>query len=788
MGNIKYGEDGWTIEETCFDPSCLGKTESIFCQGSGYLGIRNALEERYAEETRGMFVAGSFDRADAFSVPELPNFPDVTGIDIWLDGERMALTGQNHEAYVRKMNYRTGETTREFIYHTQSGKRVKLSFRRFVSLSREHIAAGGVSVEPLDADVALRLESGIDARTTNTGVQHFIRFDGRIHEQRYLQSAVVTRESGILAAVSCVHRLELNGVPAVQPPQGGEPSRPADWLTTVPYIRNRRNLQIFTLEVKAGGTLRLEKLSSVRTSRDPEYLDREGDPAEAARADGLRELKELEAAGYEALLDESVKCWEVFWKENDVCIESNNIFDQIAVRFSIYHLHIMNKPDDSRLGVGAKGLSGEEYCGHSFWDTEIFLMPFYLFTNPGAARSLLEYRYHILAGARRKARDAGYRGAMYPWEAAWITDGETCLDIIGVDVETGKPMRVLCGEIEVHISADVAYAVWQYYTATKDTEFMERFGCEMILDTARFWASRAEWVAERGRYELKNVIGPDEYKEEVDNDVYTNYMAAYNMRLALRILDKLPKAVRERLNKALDLSGLRRELETVLPALYLPEPDGNGIIPQNDTYLSLKELDLSRYKASGRAGSIHEDYSIARLKEYQVSKQGDLTVLFFLQDSLFDARTKRENYLYYEAHTLHDSSLSKCTHSILACDLGMEEAYPFFEGAAAVDAGPNMHSCDNGIHSASCGGIWQCAVMGFGGVRIRDDSLSILPRLPREWKRLTYNIRWQSSILTVEASPEETTVTNAGLVPVTLRLPGGPVTLQAARSITCPRP
>lgn len=751
MDHLNYtasweGEPGWIIEERIFDSRYLGKCESAFTQGNGYLGVRNALEERYIGETRGMFVNGTFNRFDPHEVPELPNFPDVTAADIHINGHRFSLETGNMEEYCRSMNYRTGEMERSVIWTCPTGERLKLCFKRFVSLNRSHVIGSQITITALDGPVSVKIQSGIDGRMTNTGVQHFGAPDSRIYEKEYLQAVSVTSESKITAVVQAAHRLYLDGKL-----YEGSP---------LPYIRNRQNLNCYDIKLQAKTTLRFEKISTVHTSRDQAYVRLTAEEASVmVKKDALTELKELHCLGYNRLFEESRNTWDQFWRANDVRITTKQVFDQTAIRFAIYHLHIMNNPDDNRLGVGAKGLSGEEYKGHSFWDTEIFLMPYYLFSNPKAARTLLEYRYQILKGARIKAQKAGYEGAMYPWESAWIEDEEVCADVIGVDVETGKPMRVLCGEIEIHISADIAYAVWEYYQATKDQEFMEKCGYEIILDTARFWASRAQWRKEKQRYELLNVIGPDEYKEEVDNDVYTNYMAQFNMKKALELLEFLPPSVFHRLNQKMDLDDLKKKVQKVSEKLYLPAPEKDGIIPQNDTYLSLTEINLDKYKRCEQVGTIHQDYSMERLKGVQVSKQGDLVVLMYLFPGLFPDEIVKANYHYYEEHTTHDSSLSKCTHAIVANDLGMEkESYRFFQGAAQTDAGNNLKSCDNGIHSAACGGIWQCVVMGYGGVRVMDGELTIEPRLPKQWDSLEFTINWNGKRMHILAEQGKTEI------------------------------
>ena len=244
---------------------------------------------------------------------------------------------------------------------------------------------------------------------------------------------------------------------------------------------------------------------------------------------------------YDAHFAESEKAWAALWDDQDILIDSENDFDQLGIRFALYHLNIMVKKDDSRVGIGAKAMSGEGYKGHSFWDTETFIFPYFMYAQPDTAKTLLTYRFKSLIGARNKARDNGYEGAMYPWESAWIDDGEVTPYYMGVEPITGNPQYCLTGKIELHVTADIALAVWQYYQATGDQEFMDRCGYEILLDTARFWNSRLEWKEEKGRYELTDVIGPDEYKEHVDNNAYTNYLLHLNMSLAAEIAGKLPQ-------------------------------------------------------------------------------------------------------------------------------------------------------------------------------------------------------------------------------------------------------
>lgn len=765
--NKGMGESvNWIISESKFDERFLGKCEAIFCQGNGYLGVRNAMEESYTSETRNMFVTGTFNKFYDNEVTELPNFPDVTRMALYVNERPFSLLTGKILSYERTMNLKTGEVIREVIWADNEGVELSMKFARTVSMADEHVIAQRVEIEPKNCDVNIKLVSGIDGTVSNSGVQHFCEKDKRLYDGRYLEMVSETVESKVTVGIYTTHRFELDG--EVLTPQ------------ILPVI-SRREIKISTqIPVNKAQKLVIEKLSAVYTSRDKKYQeggDIDGTLSEMAMTPeavvedvknlGLSRVRTLGEEGYENVLKASANVWASIWEKEDVKIDSVNAFDQLAIRFAIYHLNIMVKRDDNRVGIGAKAMTGEGYKGHSFWDTEVFILPYYLLTDPKTARTLLEFRYRGLFGARVKAKEYGYEGAMYPWEAAWITDGEVTPIWGPADVVTGKPIQYLTGMIEQHISADIAFAVWQYYTATGDEEFMDNCGYEMILDTARFWASRIEWKEEKDRYEITDIIGPDEYKEHVDNNAYTNYLAYYNMELALKLITKLKeekKEVYDRLEPILSLSELEKKLIDRMPKLYLPKPEGkDNIIPQFEGYFDLKYLDLTKYKESSEVLTIYNDFNPEQINSFQVSKQGDLVVLFYLLEDLFDEETKRNNYKYYEERTLHDSSLSKCTHGVVANDLGMsEEAYQFYTGACLVDLGPDMHSSDAGIHSAAMGGIWQVAVLGFGGIRVAGGKLRIHPVLPKAWTSLKFRVVWQNSPLWITVTQDTVEVVNEG--------------------------
>lgn len=753
-------ETSWIIEETSFHEKYTGKCESIFTQGNGYLGLRNSLEERYVDTVRGMFITGTFNKASKEEATELPNVSDIVNMEIELNGERFSMTEDNLKEYSRTLNLYTGETCRNVLWEGKNGNVVQLSFHRFVSYKNVHVIGAYVEIKPVNCDVKATVVSGINAQVTNHGAQHLTEFSKRAFEEKFLQMGMVTTESAVSIAVSTVHKVFQSG------------KYTEDAASKIIDDRRKIHAEI-QLVIPQGETARVEKISTVHSSRDLEYVASGKEPeGENVCRDGLDNLKEAEEKGYETLLEESKKVWEKIWKKQDIQIDSKEDDAQIAVRFALYHLQIMVRREDNRVGIGAKALSGEGYKGHSFWDTETFIFPYFQMAEPETARTLLEFRYKGLYGARKKAIENGYKGAMYPWEAAWVSDGEVTPYVIGVNVHTGEPMICLTGVIEQHITSDIIFALWQYYAATDDQDFMDRYGYEMTIETARFWNSRLEWIEENNRYEIRDVIGPDEYKEHVDNNAYTNYMAHENMRLAAQVIacirdekkdiyGKMQKLMQE---EGTSLEQLEEELKDKMKKLYLPQPDEKtGIIPQFDGYFDLKEIDLSVYKNASVVGTVFHDYSGEDVQGMQAGKQADIVELLYQMEDITTPDNKAKNYVYYEARTLHDSSLSKAIHSITACDLGMEkEAYEMFMSAALTDLGQEMKSSDAGIHSANMGGVWQDVVMGFGGIRIRDGHLRIAPNCPKQWEKFTYPLYWKGNELHITVCKDGVEVINEG--------------------------
>lgn len=763
-------KENWLIAESTFDIAQQGKCEAIFCLGNGYMGLRSATEEAYIKRTPGLFVNGTFNKFQDNEVTELPNFPDLSLLELMLNGQRFSLDSGSVSDYLRVLDLQTGELVRSLVWTSPKGERFALCFRRFVSLANEHVVGLRVEVQALDGNALVELESGINGRVSNSGAQHFEEGDKRLFDMNIMQMNICTIESKVEASLHVAHRYTLQDKVLEN--------------KNFPLIDRRYMSVKNRFEIAKGETLQIDKLMTVHTARDLKYA--EGSAA-SLREDALADMRKLLTEGYDVAFQKSKDAWKALWEKIDIQVESSNPYDQLMIRFALYHLNIMVKKDDKRMGIGAKGLTGEGYKGHSFWDTEIFILPYFSFTQPEVAKTLLEYRYLGLKGAREKAKANGFEGAQYPWEAAWIDDGEVTPLWGAADVVTGKQMMIWTGLIEQHITADIIFGLLQYYGISKDEAFMENFGYEMILDTALFWATRATWDADKQKYVLLDVIGPDEYKDHIDNNAFTNYMAHFNMESALQTIEKLEQADNEcakRLSKQFDFASLKEKIKEVCDKLYLPELDENGILPQFDGYHKLKHIDLTKYKQAKTVGTIYNDYNSEQIGEFQVHKQADTLVLFLLKEDIFPAEVKKKNYYFYEARTLHDSSLSKSTHCVLAADLGeAEESYKFFKGCGDIDLGPAMNTSDMGVHTASMGGIWQCAVYGFGGVRAIGNSLRIEPKLPKEWKSLRFPLVWEGQDLLVDISNRTIHIQNRGTKEIKVLLQGENLAIPAGQKI-----
>jgi Trehalose and maltose hydrolases (possible phosphorylases) len=736
--------NSWYIGTRDYSQANINKFETLMFQGNGYFGIRAAAEEHQLNEKRDMFVSGTFD-VFPNEVTELPNLPDLLNMEIKIDGQEFCLKDGKVRNYHKALNMRNGELIRKFDWIID-GKCINFKFARFISMRDKHLLVSKVEITSDNNNINIQILSGIDGQQSNSSTQHMIEGEKRLYEDRFIQIAEETQQSRIKFVFNVRHKAYVDDV----------------LLNKKMFIKMGRR-QIFgnyDINLESGQTFTLVKYANVYTSIDQDL--EKGDLTQTS----ISALRRDCLFNYDELLQKSIRIWnQEIWQKNTVEIEADDVKPQVAINFARYQL-AANTPRDARMNIGAKGLTGEGYKGHTFWDTEIFILPYYIFNMPNVARDLLKYRYLGLEGAHKKAEFNNYKGAQFPWEAAWPSDGETTPLWGSADIVTGKPMKILSGFIEQHITSDIVFAIMEYLSATGDQDFALEMGYEIILDAAKFWASRLEYNEDYDRYEITDVIGPDEYKEHADNNAFTNYMAQWCIQKAIQVVNLLKEDnpdIYEALNEKLDLNDIYDEWVEKGTKIYLPQPNELGVIPQDDQYLNKPIIDLEPYKLNNQLSNIFKDYNLAQINELQITKQADVLLLLHLFESRFDDEIRRNSWNYYEPKTTHDSSLSLSTHAILASDLQMgDTAYDFYEKACETDLGKHIGKSVQGIHMASCGGIWNMTVEGFGGIRIMNGKLRIEPHLPAAWDSLKYQINWQKSLLQVVVTHEKMVVSAVG--------------------------
>ncbi|MCM7512224.1 glycoside hydrolase family 65 protein [Enterobacter hormaechei] len=716
-----------------FCPHSLNKYASIMACGNGYMGVRATHEEDYTQQTRGMYLAGLYHRAGRNETNELVNLPDITGIDIELDGINFTLLSGEILDWHRELAFASGELRRSILWCSPEGKRYRLESRRFVSLDQLPLVAMQLSITPVDADSRVVLKTGIDATQTNSGKQHLDEISVRVFDEHYMQGVYETQDRVSDVVISACCRLSKN----------------SDSCFTA---KNRRVMAHHALTVNKGDTVTFEKLVWV-THRSDKALSQD-----SFARHSLAELKACAERGYAALLKRSVSAWEKVWRDCRVEVESPEDEDQMALDYAVWHLTTMTPAHSERSSIGAKGLTGEGYKGHVFWDTEIFLLPFHLFTRPQIARSLLRYRWLNLSGAREKARRNGWPGALFPWESAASGQEETP-EFAAINIRTGVRQKVASALAEHHIVADIAWAVVAYWQATHDDAFMRYEGLTLLMETASFWMGRA--TETNGRLEIHDVIGPDEYTEHVNNNAYTNYLAWHNVACARQFMSMFGR----------EDARFTDNAARFLARLWLPEANADGVIPQDDTFMAKPAIDLTRYKANAGKQTILLDYSRAEVNEMQILKQADVVMLNYLLPERFTPEQCAANLAFYEPRTIHDSSLSKAIHGIVLARCGdTEGAYAFWRDGIAIDLGDDPHSSDDGIHAAATGAIWSGAIQGFAGLQIIEGELHLAPKLPARWSRLAFPLRWRDA--TVHFTCEEGRLTIETTAPVSLTLWG----------------
>lgn len=676
----------WLLVEEGFTLTREHELESIFAIGNGHLGSRGSLAEGSRMSAPATFVAGAFD-AQPGPTPGLAVLPDWARLSLTIEGQPLRLdTGRTLE-HRRMLDMRQGILWREWRHEDAAGRITRLRGLRLASLADRRLLIQSVAVSPENYSGTASLEVPLDETVT-----HRLSGGGVIA----LATASALREIGDRSTAS-----------------GRAPKPP------------------LVLELELGETYRLDRVVAVRTSRDQDQ------PEAAARSHAGRAIN----AGLPALISAHREAWRVRWDASDICIEGDPAA-QRALRFAVYHLLSAVDPDDDRVSIGARALTGAAYNGHVFWDTEIFMLPFYVLTWPEAARALLTYRHRTLPAARGKAARHGERGAFYAWESA-----DTGQDVTPpfVVAPNGEVVPILLADQEQHISADVAYGVWTYWRATGDERFLLEVGAEILFETARFWAGRAKLEAD-GRRHIRGVVGPDEYHETVDDDAYTNGMAQWNLEAGEAVARLLGERWPERwralssalgldLDEALSWAAAAQEIHTGFDAL-------TGLFEQFQGYFGLEEIDLAAFEP--RNAPIDVLLGRERIRQSKIIKQPDVVMLLHLLWDRFPPEVREANFRYYEPRCAHGSSLSPAIHAAVAARLGdVRLAERYFRQASEIDLGDNMGNAAAGVHAAALGGLWQAAVFGFAGLRFTEEGPEHQPNLPPQWRGLSLRFKWR---------------------------------------------
>ncbi len=745
----------WQVSEDTFNPQLkhLHSQETVFTVGNGYFCTRGTFEEGYPKANPATLLYGVFD-----SIPiakeELANAPDWTSIGLSVNGERFRLDKGKVTHYNRTLDMQKGLLQRTIHWETPNGLHLTITSERFASLADEHVGAIRYTVtnEDNDATYDIGLWANFNSAVGNYDVMHWETVDqGFENEILWLQSE--TKKSGVQLAQTMTFTTTLANCRTEYISSYVAPSirifgklPPGETMTTekIVVMFTTRDGDIDPVRGALSHHSNLLSTGGTQTS-DPHIMpSQSGQSAKAVAEEGVRT--------YDQLLIRSIEEWQKFWQIADVVIEGDEK-SQIGMRYNIYQLRINASAHDERYSIAAKGLTGFGYRGHIFHDTEIFMLPFFIYVLPNIARNLLMYRYHLLPAARKKAASNGYEGAQYPWEST--LNGEETTPSSIIHPETGEVIPVLNGFIEFHITASVAHAVQEYWEVTGDDDFMRDYGAEVVLSAATFWGSRAEKNDDGGYYEITNVIGPDEWHEHVNNNAFTNYMARDNLINGLRDLHWLdmtaPTKARE-LTQMLNLTEERlARWQDIADHMRIPQDPKTKVYEQFDGFFKLDKLDQSQF--AGRKDSYQGILGIHAVQKYQIVKQADVLMLLTVLAQQFDLETKHANWDYYYPITDHDygSSLSPAFHVMLACELGLSAAsYKQFLLGALVDLENLRGNTPEGVHTACSGAVWQAAIFGFAGLRVTEDGYTTNPSWPDGWTRLAFNIQHKGKLISID--------------------------------------
>lgn len=708
--------------------------------GNGAVGVRGTLEEFGCEQLAACTLAGLYDQVPG-CWREPVNAPNPFLCRVWCGDTLLSPLSLQPRSHRQWIDLRHAVHWRETVFVLPDGNEVTVEAARFLSATDVHAGFADCRVKASRA-CRLTIEVGVDGAVWDLNGPHLSGFVASEEPDEALLLAAQAQEQGVPVAVALAWEDELSdgAVPISRATKVGE-----DGI----FVRRQ-----FSLRAEAVCTLR--RFVNFRFGAD----------ASGAALAGARAARAL---GGDALFAASAARWAERWARSDVRIEGDDDA-QLALRYSLYQLLIVAPEHTDRVSIPARGLSGQVYKGGVFWDTEMFMLPFFSHTQPEMARRLLRYRVHTLDGARRKAKEYGFRGAFYAWESQ-DTGDDACTLFNITDVFTGRPLRTYFRDRQVHISADVALAIRRYWEETGDDSLLCEGGAEVILECARFFLSCICYIPDRERYELRDVVGPDEYHERVDNNAFTSAMARETLAIARETLVWLQARqprLREELIARLDYASDIPRLHEVHARLHVPEPDAKtGVIEQFSGYHALEAASLAEVKARVLKANEYWGAGQGIAAHTQVIKQADTVLLLHLFPERYVETVRRANWEFYEPRTEHGSSLSACIYALVAAGVGNTEwAYRYFLKTATIDLTGQAKQYVGtlyigGTHPAANGGAWMAAVQGFGGLRLTAETIFLEPRLPTQWRALEFRFHWRGDWFDVRASHSEVRLTAA---------------------------
>ncbi len=753
----------WIIEEKGFKREKTELNGSKFLLGNGYMGYRGTMEEFAKDRLVACNLLGLYDQAgDKWREPV--NAPNGFFSVLRCDDVSVDILEIETEEHAQCLNIKSGLHQRKSTFIMPGGNCITVGTERFLSLVNVHLMCMKYTFS-VSKKCRIVINTGIDGDVWDINGPHLAEIEP-------------ATECGLIVLNSRTGELGCR----VSVAEGMESNFTADEEIVT---EDKRIIRKIALEAQPDEEYAFCKYVAV-------YTDNDG--VEDASGASVKDCLDAIDRGYEELAAGHAEKWSKLWEASDVKIGGDDEA-QLALRYSIYHLLSIAPTHSDRASIPARGLSGQVYKGAVFWDTEMFMLPFFICTNPQMAKNLVRYRVHTLDGARRKAAEYGYRGAYYAWESQ-DTGDDACTLFNVTDVFTGRPVRTYFRDKQIHISADVVYGIWQYYKLTGDEDILLEGGAEVILECARFMVSYAYFKKDRNRYEILDVTGPDEYHERVNNNAFTNVMVKHTLEVAQATLKHLKnkyKAEYMGLMRKLDYETELENIREMKELLYIPQPDVHSlVIEQFDGYHRLEDIGLKELKNR----IIHPDEYLGGgnglAAATGIIKQADTVLMLNLFKDRYSNDVKKANWDYYEPRTEHGSSLSSCVYALLAADTGNPEwAYRYFMKTATIDlTGESKQYAGTiyigGTHPAANGGAWMAAVLGFGGVSFDDEMVSLNPRLPSKWETLKFTLILRGQVFNISIDrnfvilqPEESNTRD-----LCFNVGGKAVICQAGRSIS----